>query len=176
MKGNSPLTTNFVEIMEGSKLESGGEVGSLQKEEIISGDKAPGNGVNDSSVAGSSDGVLIAKEVDGNVVIENIAEEKKADKDVVSEGGSVSIFRLFAFADAVDYLLMFIGLAGAAAHGCALPVFFLFFGNLLDGFGANVNNPIKAADVVSKVSCMNSGGKLRVSALHSRVLIGLSVS
>jgi hypothetical protein len=48
----------------------------------------------------------------------------------------VSILCLLAFADALDYLLMLIGFAGVAGHGCALPVYIFFFGKLLDGFGA----------------------------------------
>jgi hypothetical protein len=75
---------------------------------------------------------------------ESAKEERKLE-------GSVSIFRLFAFADALDYLLMLIGFAGAAGHGCALPVYIFFFGKLLDGFGANVNNPAKTAEVVGHV-------------------------
>jgi len=41
---------------------------------------------------------------------------------------------------------------GALAHGAAIPVFFLFFGRLLHGFGSNPNNRHQAAHVVSKAS------------------------
>jgi hypothetical protein len=125
---------------------------SLQEEEGVGVDKAPGN--KGDGASGASDGALVAKEVSGGkVVVENVAEEEEEKKgdDAASVGGSVSIFRLFSYADGLDYLLMFIGFAGAAVHGCALPVFFLFFGKLLNGFGDNVNNPHKAADTVSKV-------------------------
>ena len=136
--------------MEGGAQTVGGVVDdvqeSLQERRSVGGEKAPGDG----------DGVLVAKEVDGEVVIVNVAEEEKkgdekGSKDVLSERGSVSIFRLFGFADPYDYFLMFVGFVGAAAHGCALPVFFVFFGKLLNGFGANVNNPDKAASVVGRV-------------------------
>ncbi|KAG0586096.1 hypothetical protein KC19_2G063800 [Ceratodon purpureus] len=113
------------------------DAGSLQNEGVV--DKA-----------------LVAKEVNGDVVVETVEAKKgkKGEKDGEEKkpGGSVSIFKLFAFADSFDYLLIFIGTVGAAVHGCALPVFFLFFGKLLDGFGANANDPVKTADVVGQYS------------------------
>lgn len=124
---------------------------SLQEEEGGGVDKALEGNKGDGA-SGASDGVLVAKEVSGGkVVVENVAEEEEEEKKGDDVGGSVSIFRLFSYADGLDYLLMFIGFVGAAVHGCALPVFFLFFGKLLNGFGDNVNNPHKAADTVSKV-------------------------
>ncbi|KAG0587384.1 hypothetical protein KC19_2G160800 [Ceratodon purpureus] len=108
-------------------------------------DKVPGN-VNRSTdhekSAGrrSHDAVLMPDAKDPVVEI-----GVQRDKDV-----AVSIFRLFAFADPLDYLLMFIGSVGAACHGCALPVYILFFGKMLDGFGTNANNPDKTADTVGQ--------------------------
>lgn len=65
--------------------------------------------------------------------------------------GSVPFYQLFSFADSFDYFLMVVGTFGAVIHGAALPVFFLFFGKLLNGFGANSNNPHYAAHIVAKV-------------------------
>eukprot|EP00271_Cylindrocystis_brebissonii_P007435 TRINITY_DN20981_c0_g1_i1.p1 TRINITY_DN20981_c0_g1~~TRINITY_DN20981_c0_g1_i1.p1 ORF type:complete len:1281 (-),score=259.90 TRINITY_DN20981_c0_g1_i1:445-4287(-) len=48
---------------------------------------------------------------------------------------SVSFFKLFAFADTQDYLLMALGTFGAVVHGAALPTFFLFFGKLINNLG-----------------------------------------
>jgi ATP-binding cassette subfamily B (MDR/TAP) protein 1 len=107
-------------------------------------------------VNGGGDKALVAKEVNGQVVVETV-EVKKGKQDesvedvVKKSGGSVSIFKLFKFADPFDYLLIFLGTVGAATHGCSLPVFFLFFGKLLDGFGANANDPDKTANVVGHV-------------------------
>ena len=106
----------------------------------------------EAAVDGSEDKVVVAKEVEGKVVVEEVEGKKgKDEKDAEKVGGSVSIFKLFSFADPFDYLLISIGTVGAAVHGCALPVFFLFFGKLLNGFGANANDPDKTADVVGKV-------------------------
>lgn len=134
----------------------------------MGGDKASAEGAVDAeslepaSLENGRDKVVVAKEVgDGQVVVEEVAtEETEKEKKVVAKdgeeakgaGGSVSIFKLFAFADPLDYLLMFVGSIGAATHGAALPVFFLFFGKLLNGFGANVHNPDKVANIVGKYS------------------------
>ncbi|BBN12105.1 autophagy-related protein 9 [Marchantia polymorpha subsp. ruderalis] len=64
----------------------------------------------------------------------------------------VSFYRLFSFADGVDYLLMGFGTLGACTHGVAVPVFFIFFGRLIDAFGANYNNPFRMGHEVSKYS------------------------
>lgn len=77
------------------------------------------------------------------------AQPKKEKKAEPSD--AVPLYQLFAYADPFDYLLMATGTVGAIAHGAALPVFFLFFGKLLNGFGANSNDPNQAAQVVAKV-------------------------
>jgi hypothetical protein len=71
--------------------------------------------------------------------------------EIMAQGSSVSIFRLFAFADPLDYLLLTVGTVAAMAHGAAMPVFFLFFGDLIDAFGSNVDNPSNIAHSVNKV-------------------------
>jgi hypothetical protein len=77
-------------------------------------------------------------------------ENQKVHKPVEPHG-SVPFYQLFSFADSIDYFLMVVGTFGAIIHGAALPVFFLFFGKLLNGFGANSNNPHYAAHIVAKV-------------------------
>lgn len=130
-----------------SAVKEAGPVDAESLQEIDHQDASNGGRVEE------TDKALVAKEVGGGeVVVEQVeTKEEKSEKDAPKAGGSVSIFKLFAFADGLDYLLILIGTLGAAAHGAALPVFFLFFGKLLDGFGANVNNPKKTADVVSQV-------------------------
>ncbi|KAG0606707.1 hypothetical protein M758_9G161600 [Ceratodon purpureus] len=93
-----------------------------------------------------------------NVVLktkkEMVKKRKDGDKDVPGEKkeapGSVPFYRLFSFADPLDYLLMTVGTISAITHGAAMPVFFLFFGKLIDGFGSNVDNPVNTADTVNK--------------------------
>ncbi|EHA8588561.1 putative ABC transporter B family member 2 [Cocos nucifera] len=69
-------------------------------------------------------------------------EERKDQK--------ISFFKLFAFADAWDYVLMALGSVGACAHGASLPVFFMFFGKLVDIVAVASIYPASASHKVAK--------------------------
>ena len=107
-----------------------GEVGHLQLGSVDISDST-------SNVKRSS-----SKEMNGSI----IQDEKKKKTEF-----SVPFYKLFSFADKYDYLLMFVGTVGAVIHGSAMTVFFLFFGDLINGFGKNQRNPAKMVDEVSKV-------------------------
>ncbi|XP_062185761.1 ABC transporter B family member 19-like [Phragmites australis] len=89
-------------------------------------------------------------------------EATKAEAGSCSGGGceavkkrpeqSVAFHELFSFADPLDWLLMAAGSAGAVVHGAAMPVFFLLFGELVNGFGKNQHNLRRMTDEVSKYS------------------------
>lgn len=79
-------------------------------------------------------------------------ERKKHDGDLKS----ISLIKLFAYADSFDCLLLTIGSMGAIIHGCGLPIFCLMFGKLLHGLGANANNPNVVAHIVNKVLAISS--------------------
>jgi hypothetical protein len=80
-------------------------------------------------------------------------EEKEKEKEGGSadKGGSVAFYKLFSFADPLDYVLMVFGTVGACVHGAAIPVFFIFFGKLINAFGSNVTDPDKMASEVAQV-------------------------
>ncbi|KAK6162168.1 hypothetical protein DH2020_002009 [Rehmannia glutinosa] len=65
---------------------------------------------------------------------------------------SVGIRKLFAFADGYDYLLMFVGSIGACVHGASVPVFFIFFGKLINLIGTTHLFPKETSDRVAKYS------------------------
>lgn len=67
------------------------------------------------------------------------------------EPPSVAYYKLYSFADTYDVLLIFLGTAGACMHGVAIPVFFIFFGKLIDAFGTYYNDPETMSKEVSKV-------------------------
>jgi hypothetical protein len=63
---------------------------------------------------------------------------------------SVPYYKLFSFADGHDFLLMFLGATGACVHGVAIPIFFVFFGKLINAFGQYYADPEKMSAEVAK--------------------------
>ena len=49
---------------------------------------------------------------------------------------SVPFFRLFAYADALDWTLMTLGSVAAAVHGAALPLYLYVLGRIINLFGS----------------------------------------
>ncbi|KAI3832123.1 hypothetical protein MKX03_001485 [Papaver bracteatum] len=70
-------------------------------------------------------------------------EKKKAEQ-------SLPFYQLFSFADKYDLFLMSVGTVGAIVHGSATPVFFLLFGEMVNGFGKNQSDFQKMTSEVSK--------------------------
>lgn len=64
---------------------------------------------------------------------------------------SLPFYQLFSFADKYDWLLMISGSIGAIIHGSSMPVFFLLFGEMVNGFGKNQSDLEKMTHEVSKV-------------------------
>ncbi|KAF3449391.1 hypothetical protein FNV43_RR10119 [Rhamnella rubrinervis] len=64
----------------------------------------------------------------------------------------VSLLKLFSFADFQDYVLMAIGSIGACVHGVSVPVFFIFFGKLINIIGLAYLFPKQASHKVGKYS------------------------
>lgn len=64
---------------------------------------------------------------------------------------AVAFHELFSFADKWDLMLMAAGSLGALAHGAAMPLFFLLFGDLINGFGKNQTDLRTMTDEVAKV-------------------------
>uniref|UniRef100_A0A1D1ZDP4 ABC transporter B family member 19 n=1 Tax=Anthurium amnicola TaxID=1678845 RepID=A0A1D1ZDP4_9ARAE len=102
---------------------------------------------------------------------------------------SLPFYKLFSFADRLDWLLMAAGSLGAVIHGSSMPVFFLLFGDLVNGFGKNQNDLRKMTEEVSKyalyfvymglvvcfssyaeISCWMYTGERQVIALRRRYL------
>ncbi|KAL2348926.1 hypothetical protein Fmac_002926 [Flemingia macrophylla] len=64
----------------------------------------------------------------------------------------VSLLKLFSFADIYDYVLMAVGSVGACVHGASVPVFFIFFGKLINVIGLAYLFPKEASHKVAKYS------------------------
>ncbi|KAF7809481.1 ABC transporter B family member 2 [Senna tora] len=78
------------------------------------------------------------------------SEEKKKLQGKKQQ--KVSFFKLFSFADLYDYVLMGIGSIGACVHGASVPVFFVFFGKLINIIGLAYLFPKEASHKVAKYS------------------------
>ncbi|KAI5341005.1 hypothetical protein L3X38_020279 [Prunus dulcis] len=63
---------------------------------------------------------------------------------------SLPFYQLFSFADKYDWLLMISGSIGAIIHGSSMPVFFLLFGEMVNGFGKNQMDLKKMTAEVAK--------------------------
>ncbi|GAA0153006.1 ATP-binding cassette [Lithospermum erythrorhizon] len=84
---------------------------------------------------------------------ETLDEVKEAKVENVEEKTQkVPFLKLFTFADAYDYFLMFLGSIGACIHGASVPVFFIFFGKLINIIGLAYLFPAQASHKVAKYS------------------------
>ncbi|XP_065878935.1 ABC transporter B family member 2 [Euphorbia lathyris] len=68
------------------------------------------------------------------------------------EKKNVGMLKLFAFADLYDYVLMGLGSIGACAHGASVPIFFIFFGKMINIIGLAYLFPEQASHRVAKYS------------------------
>ncbi|CAE6054783.1 unnamed protein product [Arabidopsis arenosa] len=94
---------------------------------------------------------------DSNIV-EEVSETKRGKEEEVKKTEkkdeehektkTVPFYKLFAFADSFDFLLMILGTLGSIGNGLGFPLMTLLFGDLIDAFGQNQTN----TDVTAKVS------------------------
>ncbi|XP_057520627.1 ABC transporter B family member 19 [Amaranthus tricolor] len=78
---------------------------------------------------------------------EGKAMPESADK---KKEQTLPFYQLFSFADKYDYVLMSLGSLGAVIHGSSMPVFFLLFGEMVNGFGKNQSDLQTMTHEVSK--------------------------
>lgn len=79
---------------------------------------------------------------------DKIIEEKKEEG---KKPNRVSLLKLFTFADFYDCVLMVLGSIGAILHGVSVPVFFIYFGKLINIIGLAYLAPKTASHKVAKV-------------------------
>ncbi|KAG7016143.1 ABC transporter B family member 19 [Cucurbita argyrosperma subsp. argyrosperma] len=81
---------------------------------------------------------------------EPVAEPKALPEPEKKKEHTLPFFQLFSFADQYDCFLMILGTFGAIVHGSSMPVFFLLFGQMVNGFGKNQSDFHKMTAEVSK--------------------------
>ncbi|KAK8570318.1 hypothetical protein V6N13_003005 [Hibiscus sabdariffa] len=64
---------------------------------------------------------------------------------------SVPFYKLFAFADSRDKVLMIVGTISAVGNGLCMPIMTILFGDLINAFGQNQSDN-RVVDVVSRVA------------------------
>lgn len=69
---------------------------------------------------------------------------------------SVPFFRLFAYADALDWTLMILGSIAAAIHGAALPLYLYVLGRIIDLFGSYQKDIVLNPDLSLSSSLLQS--------------------
>ncbi|XP_057768684.1 ABC transporter B family member 19-like [Salvia miltiorrhiza] len=78
------------------------------------------------------------------------AEAKATANAEKKKEQSLPFYQLFSFADKYDCVLMISGSLGAVIHGSSMPVFFLLFGEMVNGFGKNQMDLHKMTHEVGK--------------------------
>lgn len=81
-------------------------------------------------------------------------KKKAAEEEVAAK---VPFLKLFSFADRWDCVLMAVGSLGACAHGASVPVFFIFFGKLINIIGLAYLFPTTVSGRVAKVRTYVTG-------------------
>ncbi|KAI3944321.1 hypothetical protein MKW92_005790 [Papaver armeniacum] len=74
-------------------------------------------------------------------------EKSKGEEEVIN---TVPFYKLFAFADSKDVILMVVGTIAAIVNGVAMPLMTVLLGDLIDSFGQSDNK--NTVRVVSKVA------------------------
>ena len=87
------------------------------------------------------------EKVDGNPEKHDSKKMKEKDEAITN---TIPFYKLFSFADSLDYLLMLVGTVGAVANGIAMPLMTILMGNVIDAFGKSADTKVIVHEV-SKV-------------------------
>ena len=81
------------------------------------------------------------------------SQNNPQDTNKNKEGGTKTVpyYKLFSFADSLDYLLMSVGTISAIGNGVCMPLMTIIFGEVVNSFGGTENNK-EVVDAVSKVN------------------------
>jgi hypothetical protein len=83
-------------------------------------------------------------------------EEKSTTAPPKARPQVVAFYKLFSFADPLDYLLMTVGTIGSVANGLTLPIMTLVLGAITNAFGDNQHNSQALIQQVSNVRLLRS--------------------
>ena len=88
----------------------------------------------------------------GDSTVED-SENNAQDMSKSKEDGTKTVpyYKLFSFADSLDYMLMSVGVISAIGNGLCLPLMSVIIGDMINSFGGTGNTK----DVVGAVSKVN---------------------
>ncbi|KAG5130018.1 hypothetical protein JHK84_036415 [Glycine max] len=109
-----------------------------------------------------------------------MARQKDSKKNKVNDESNktVPFYKLFAFADSWDYLLIFVGTISAAGNGITKASTNIIMGEAIDAFRGNGNTK-QVVHEVSKVACWVSTGErqaARIRGLYLRAILRQDIS
>ncbi|XP_016647146.1 PREDICTED: ABC transporter B family member 4-like [Prunus mume] len=89
----------------------------------------------------------------GHSAVVEDSQNNPQDTSKSKEDGTKTVpyYKLFSFADSLDYLLMSIGTISAIGNGVCMPLMTIIFGDVINSFGGSGNNK-DVVDAVSKVA------------------------
>lgn len=84
--------------------------------------------------------------------VEEVSKENEQDENKGKEEGTKTVpyYKLFSFANSVDYMLMSTGTISAVGNGLCTPLMTVVMGDMINSFGETRNNK-EVANAVSKV-------------------------
>ncbi|XP_050117930.1 ABC transporter B family member 11-like isoform X5 [Malus sylvestris] len=105
------------------------------------------------------DGYVIKKQVTATLKGHSTVQDSKHSKQDSSENKedgtkTVPYYKLFSFADTLDYMLMSVGTISAIGNGLCTPLMTVIFGEVINSFG-RTGNTKEVVDAVSKVALKN---------------------
>lgn len=97
-------------------------------------------------ISSLNDATPVEQEVVNDFQTESKLQESKKRSD------SIPYYKLYSLADRTDYVLLIVGTISAILNGISLPMSTVFFGDMVNAFGMNINIR-NIAHAVSKVDC-----------------------
>ncbi|TKY58285.1 ABC transporter B family member 2 [Spatholobus suberectus] len=79
-----------------------------------------------------------------------VETKERKKEETTQQKRKVPLLKLFSFADFYDCVLMAVGSVGACVHGASVPVFFIFFGKMINVIGFAYLFPKEASHEVAK--------------------------
>ncbi|OMP07445.1 hypothetical protein COLO4_07339 [Corchorus olitorius] len=107
--------------------------------------------------------------LNGHTASTSKRQEEDSESKIQVTYQRVPFYKLFAFADSTDKLLMMMGTIGGIGNGVCMPIMTILFGDLIDSFGQNQHND-KVVDFVSKVTCWMVTGERQAARIRNLYL------